>query len=193
MTLLWHRTSRRRGGSFARPQAVIKTPDHVEVPDWQGRSNIGVLEPLAGDPTQMWERPDDLLPDRDGPWSALARNYVEPPDATHPEPEPEAAPSRPRIFPLPPQVTSLPVIPADLPARMARITYPPYGASPERWAAVMCQVSGATGTTSSYEQPLSWGGCEPPAVAPALDVARVELASSGLHHFALPAGTGAAA
>lgn len=40
---------------------------------------------------------------------------------------------------------------------VAAITYPPPGAGPERYAAVMCQAGAATGTSSTYEWPAAWG------------------------------------
>ena len=81
-----------------------------------------------------------------------------------------------------------PPLPDGLVARMARLVYPPFGAPPERWAAVMRQVRAYTGTATGYEQPAAWGCLrEPPLAAPALDIAIVTGAGFGLHRPALEA------
>ena len=55
--------------------------------DEQARTGAGA------EPTEPWDKPDDLMPDHRDTWSALARNYVEPPDATRPDPLHEKAPA----------------------------------------------------------------------------------------------------
>jgi hypothetical protein len=40
--------------------------------------------------------------------------------------------------------------------RLRQVVYPPIGAGPDRYAAVMCAVSAATGTASRWEQSAAW-------------------------------------
>ena len=109
-----------------------------------------------------------------------------PPGARHSREQQRQA-ERPRLHPLPPEARLIP-LPADAVERMARITYPPPGATPEHYAAVMCQVSGATGTGSRYQDPYAWGaGTHRTWAEPVLDVARVTVAGRGLHRPALEA------
>jgi len=82
--------------------------------------------------TVQWDKPADLYPDYADQWSAI--------DRTRPEPPPWRTP----------------VSAAEAQDRLRRIAYPPAGSFPERYAAVMWQVSAATGTSSRWERPATW-------------------------------------
>lgn len=92
-----------------------------------------------GNPTQAWDRPDDLLPDHRDTWSALARNYVHPADATRP------APPRP--------YSGISAIWVE------QITYPDPGLSfylGRDYRETLRHIGAATGTSTSLEDTGSW-------------------------------------
>jgi hypothetical protein len=116
------------------------------------------------------------------------RRFVAPgarwPDAG-PEPQPEQ--DEPRLSPVF-ERPAPPPLPADTAIQMARVLYPLPGAPREQWTEVMRQVSAATGTRGTGEDPAEWpAGRGGHRAVPALDVARVTLAGDGLHRAALEA------
>jgi len=80
-----------------------------------------------------WDKPDGLLMDERDEYATPSRPYI-----------PEPAPWYP------------PLSAEENRERMRKVVYPRPGGFPEQYAAVMWQVSAATGTTGLRERPAAW-------------------------------------
>lgn len=132
----------------------------AQAPPFTGASAVGQMTPPSrgadpappAPPWGSWDRPGTPpLMDEDPRWYGPAGITM---------PDNRAPMSRPYL--PEPEHWHAPLSADESRDRVRRVTYPPaVVATRDRYAAVMCQVSAATGTRSPYEHPAMWGAARP--------------------------------